>query len=72
MNIYSAIIQGSEVLRKKYIFTSQLDSEILMAKTLNKDRKYIILNPNKILNKNELRYFLDLIDKRCLGHPVSY
>jgi len=72
MNIYSAIIQGSEVLRKKYIFTSQLDSEILMAKTLNKDRKYIILNPNKILNKNELRYFLDLIDKRSLGNPVSY
>ena len=72
MNIYSAIIQGSEVLRKKYIFTSQLDSEILMAKTLNKDRKYIILNPNKILNKNELGKFLNLIDKRCLGNPVSY
>ena len=72
MNIYSAIIQGSEVLRKKFIFSSQLDSEILMAKTLNKDRKYIILNPNKILNKNELGKFLNLIDKRCLGNPVSY
>ena len=40
MNINLAISQGSKIKRKKFIPNSQLDSEILMAKTINKDRKY--------------------------------
>jgi release factor glutamine methyltransferase len=43
-----------------------------MAKTINKDRKYILLNPKSNLNKNELRNFLNLIKQRSLGNPVSY
>ena len=40
MNIYSAIRQGSEILKNRFVSSSQLDSEILMAKTINKDRNY--------------------------------
>ena len=72
MNIYSAISHGSKILRNKLISSSQLDSEILMAKTIKKEREYILLNPNNILNKNELRDFLNLIEQRSLGKPVSY
>ena len=72
MNINSAISHGSKILKNKSIPTSQLDSEILMSKTINKDRKYILLNPNNILNKNELKIFLNLIEQRSLGKPVSY
>ena len=39
MNIQSAIIQGTNILKNKYIQTAQLDTEILMAKALGKDRK---------------------------------
>ena len=72
MNINLAISQGSKILRNKFIPNSQLDSEILMAKTINKDRKYILLNPNNILNKNDLNNFYELIEKRSLGNPVAY
>ena len=72
MNINLAISQGSKILRNKFIPNSQLDSEILMAKTINKDRKYILLNSNNILNKNDLNNFYELIEKRSLGNPVAY
>ena len=51
MNISLALNEGSKYLRSKFIPNSYLDSEILMAKTISKDRKYILLNPTKILKK---------------------
>ena len=72
MNIYLAIDQGSKFLRNKFIPNSQLDSEILMAKTIKKDRQYVLLNSNNILSKNELKSFYNLIEKRSQGNPVAY
>ena len=48
MNINIAINEGSKILRKKFIPNYKLDSEILMAKTIDQDRKNILLNSNKI------------------------
>ena len=72
MNINSAIIQGAKILRSKFISTSQLDSEILMAKTIHKNREYILLNSKKNLNKYDLNNFNKLIQKRLIGYPVAY
>ena len=72
MNISSAISAGSKILRNKFIPNPQLDSEILMAKAINKDRSYILLNPKNFLNKKKLNLFNILIEKRSLGIPVSY
>ena len=72
MNITSAIISGSKILRNKFIPSHQLDSEILMAKTIKKDRNYILLNSDSVLNKNDLNYFFRLIEQRSLGSPVAY
>ena len=58
MNINSAINEGSKILKNKFIPNPQLDSEILMAKTINKDRNYILLNSNNPINKNDLNNFL--------------
>ena len=44
MNINLALSQGTKILRKKFIPNSQLDSEILMAKTINRDRNYILFS----------------------------
>ena len=44
MNINSAISNGSKILSKNSIVSAQLDSEILMAKTVKKDRNFILLN----------------------------
>ena len=72
MNINNAINQGSKILRNKLIPNSQLDSEILMAKIINKDRNYILLNYSNPINKNDLNNFFKLIEQRSLGNPIAY
>ena len=72
MHINLAINQGSKTLRDNFIPNSQLDAEILMAKTINRDRDYILLNPNTYINKNHLDNFNKLIEQRLLGKPVAY
>ena len=72
MNINSAIKNGSKILRNNLIPNAQLDSEILMAKTINKDRNYILLNYTNSINKNDLDKFYELIKQRSSGSPVAY
>ena len=72
MNINSAINQGSKLLCHKFISNPKLDSELLMAKTIKKDRNYILLNSDSYINKNELTKFYALIKQRSLGSPIAY
>ncbi len=72
MNIQSAINQGAQILKNKFFLNPYLDSEILMSKVINKDKKYLLLNAkNKIEDKN-LNLFQKLIKERSKGKPVSY
>ena len=72
MNILSAINQGAQILKNKFFLNPYLDSEILMSKVINKDKKYLLLNAqNKIEDKN-LNLFKKLINERSKGKPVSY
>ncbi|MDC3034342.1 peptide chain release factor N(5)-glutamine methyltransferase [Candidatus Pelagibacter sp.] len=72
MNINSAIIKGAKVLKDNFINNPYLDSEILMAKAINKDRKYLILNSDRYLEDKDLNFFQNLIKKRSLGKPIAY
>ncbi|MDC3165829.1 peptide chain release factor N(5)-glutamine methyltransferase [Candidatus Pelagibacter sp.] len=72
MNINLAIIQGAKVLNDKFIKNPYLDSEILMAKVIRKDRKYILLNSKIDLNTKDLNTFQKLIKKRSVGNPIAY
>ena len=71
MNIQSAVIQGTNILKSRHIQTAQLDTEILIAKALGKDRKYIILNNNKDLQEENLKYFKKLIKERSSRKPIA-
>ena len=72
MNISSALINGAKILKEKHIYTANLDSEILMSKAINKDRKYILINSNKKINTKDLNYFDALIQQRSSGKPIAY
>ena len=72
MNIYNAIKEGSKILKKNNIKFSDLDCEILLAKVLKKQRKYLILNLDKPLNKKNLEIYKDLINQRSNGKPIAY
>ena len=72
MRINEVLTHGSKILSDKFIPNSKLDSEILLARTINKNRNYILLNSNFLLNKKDLDKFYSLIEQRSLGNPVAY
>ena len=72
MNINSAIIHGAKVLKDNLIKNPYLDSEILMTMAIEKDRKYILLNSKRNLDKEDLNTFQKLIKKRSIGKPIAY
>ncbi len=72
MNIHSAIKKGQLILKGKKIKTADLDSQILMTKAINKDKKYLIFNFDNQISKNNLDYYNNLINQRLKGKPVAY
>ena len=72
MNIQSAITKGTDILKDKSILSAKLDTEILMAKALDKNREYIILNNDKVLSEKNLEYFKKLIQQRTTKKPIAY
>ena len=72
MNIQSAVIEGTSILKDKSIPSAHLDTEILMAKALGKSREYIILNHDKVLNVENLEYFKKLVYERSTRKPIAY
>ena len=72
MNINFALNNGVKILSNGLIPNPYLDAEILMAKIINKDRNYVLLNSSKDLNKDDLKNFYGLIKKRSQGNPIAY
>ncbi len=72
MNIYSAIKSGTEILNRELIKTAKLDSEILLAEVIKRDRKYILLNPKDIIDQKNLISFKKLIKERSNRKPVAH
>ena len=72
MNIQETLNKAVKILNKSNIKNPYLDSEILLSKTINKDRKYIILNSQEQLSKKSLKNFSNLIKRRKKGEPIAY
>ena len=72
MNIQSAITKGAQILKDKFCLNPYLDSEILMSKAINKDKKYLILNSQEKIEEINLNLFQKLINERSKGKPVSH
>ena len=72
MNIQNAIRKGKMILSEKKIKSAELDSEILMSKAINKEKKFLILNFNNVIPKKNLNIFNDLVNQRSKGKPIAY
>ena len=72
MNIQSAIDKGKLILKSKKIKTAELDSYILMTKVINKEKKFLILNSEEKISKQNFDSFNTLINQRANGKPVAY
>ena len=60
------------ILSEKKIKSAELDSEILMSKAINKEKKFLILNFNNVIPKKNLNIFNDLVNQRSKGKPIAY
>ena len=72
MNISTAITKGTKILKNNLIMTANIDAEILMAKAINKDRKYVLLNSNQQVDLEVLNFYKKLIENRSNRKPVAY
>ena len=72
MNIENSLSYAVKILTRFNIKNPTLDSEILLSKAINKDRKYIILNSSKKMKKENLKNFNNLIERRKKGEPIAY
>lgn len=72
MNIENTLNSAIKTLTQFNIQNANLDSEILLAKIIGKDRNYIILNSKEHLGKKYLFRFNNLIERRKKGEPVAY
>ncbi len=72
MNIESAIKNACRVLKENKISSALLDSELLLSEVIKKDRKFILLNLDRKLNKSDQDSFNDLILERSKGKPIAH
>ena len=61
MNLQNALFEANNILKENRIKSPKLDSEILLSKVLNKDRKYVILNLDRYLENDHYNEFKKLI-----------
>ena len=72
MNFNEAIKKGFLFLKKKDVISAQLDAELLLSKVIRKDKKYLVLNNNEILNQKKIDNYNYLLKSRSLGKPIAY
>ena len=72
MIIRNALKEGQEKLQISNIESSLLDSEILISRAMRSDRKFIILNSDKEIKKENYNYYKKVISERAKGKPIAY
>ena len=72
MNIENLLNQAFKTLTNSNIKNANLDCEILLSKTINQNREYIVLNQKENLDKKYIDVFHSLIERRKKGEPVAY
>ena len=71
MNYRNILDKGLNILKKNSIFSADLDTQLLLSKSINKSREEILLNLDKELNQEEINKFLGFIIRRKKKEPIS-
>ena len=72
MQYLELLNKGNQILKAKNIKSSNLDSELILSKVLNKTREEILINLKNIINENQEKKFLFYLSKRKNKKPISY
>jgi release factor glutamine methyltransferase len=72
MEVLELINFGSQKLKNNNICSYRIDSEILLAKTLNKKREELLINLNQKITPKVIGKFNKFINRRSLNEPIAY
>ena len=72
LNIGELLTEGYNILKTQDIDTYILDSQLLLQKVLKKDKLFIILNRDFMVDKEKQEEFLKLINLRKDKMPIKY
>ena len=72
MNYRNLIYKGTSILKESFIKTAQIDAELLLTISLKKSRENILLNLENKLSLEEIKKYLDLINRRKNNEPISF
>ena len=72
MEVLELINSGSQKLKESNICSYKIDSEILLAKILNKKREELLINLNQKIAPKKIGKFNRLINRRSLKEPIAY
>lgn len=71
-NLKNIINKSTEKLEKSGSQTPRLDAELLLAFVMKKDRTYLFMYPEKILDQDIENAFEQCLNKRINGIPLQY
>ena len=69
INIKRCIARHTELFDSE---TARLDTELLLAHVLKKDRTFLFTWPDKRLSDEQYQQFLALLERRKAGEPIAY
>ena len=70
---YIDLLRDAKIkLNKSATNTAEIDSELILSKSLNLNRETILLNLNSIASQNQIKIFFNKINKRLNKEPIAY
>ena len=59
-------------LKNEAINTAEIDSELILSKSINLNRENILLNLNSIASQHQIKVFFNKVNKRLNKEPIAY
>ena len=72
MNCLNTLNYGDKILKSNNIYSHRLDTELLLARVLNKTREELLTNLNEYVDTNKLNKFNKLLKRRKRKEPIAY
>ncbi len=72
MNYRNILEKGTLILKHNSILTASLDAEILLSISTKRSREKILLNLSQKLKKEEIKRYVEFINRRKKKEPISF
>ena len=71
ISVQDLLASSRKRLKLQSIDTANIDSILLLSNLLSVSKEYLVINNQKILTESEYNDYMELIERRIKGEPVS-